>query len=37
MKDTLSEMYLSDEDLKNYDIDLKYLDKVFPDFFNALY
>ena len=37
MFDMLSEMYLTNEDLEHYDIDDKYLEKVFPDFFNSLY
>lgn len=37
MRETLKEMFTSDESKPNYAIDTKYLDVVFPDFFNIVY
>ena len=37
MRETLSEMFLADEQSEHYQVDSKYLDAVFPDFFSLVY
>ena len=36
MRNTLTEMYLTEEDLPNHDLDQQYLHEVFPDFFSMV-
>jgi len=37
MRQTLSEMFLGDEQSEHYEVDSKYLDAIFPDFFSLVF